>query len=190
MLNWIALLAGMSAKAYDDLQDNYKLKAFKSETLMEYLKGLHYISLTVISIDDPNFFYIFVIANILHHITNVDGYTNPYEHSLLYSFLLLFFVVQPTMPHMGKMDWLLAVSICTSMWLEPVYSVYLLKDKEYSFFKFISRIGMLIGTIIVFFLSTSKTVQYLICYFIGYSVVSTMVQYYSIKKKKITFYMF
>jgi hypothetical protein len=180
---WLALLSGMSAKAYDDLHDNPRLRQFKSDTLMEYLKGIHYISLTVLSLDDPLFFYIFVVANILHHLTNNKGYNNPYEHSLLYSFLLLFLLILPPTMNLEFIDCVLAICACVSMWLEPFLSKYLLKDKEFSVLKLVTRVLMLLSTSVWLYLAKSKTMKYLVSYFVGYFIVSSVVQYYSVLKK-------
>ena len=47
---FIPLLAGVAAKLYDDLEDNNFLQKFRNNTLMEFLKGIHYISFTSLSI--------------------------------------------------------------------------------------------------------------------------------------------
>ena len=177
---WLALLSGMSAKAYDDLSDNPQLKRFKTETFMEYLKGIHYISLTTLSVNDALFFYIFVVANLLHHLTNEDGYKDPYEHSLLFSFLLVFLLIQPPTMQLEWMDCFLAICACGSMWLEPFLSKYLLKNKEFSVLKLATRIGMLLGTSVWLYFAKSPSMKSLICYFIGYFVISSIVQYCSV----------
>jgi hypothetical protein len=38
-----AFLGGLVAKMYDDISDNEKLIQYKSEFILELLKGLHYI---------------------------------------------------------------------------------------------------------------------------------------------------
>jgi hypothetical protein len=182
-MSFLPLLAGLSAKAYDDLTDNVRLKGFNNKTFMEYLKGIHYISFTATSIDDPLFFYIFVLSVILNYITNIDAYTDPYENSLLYSFLLLFLIIHPVTVSMEWMDWALAIIICISMMVEPVFSKYVFKNKEFSLLKLFTRILMLIGTSFCLLLAKSKTMIYLISYFIGYFIVSCMVQCYSVLKK-------
>jgi hypothetical protein len=182
---FLPLLAGLSAKAYDDLNDNVKLKSFKNETFMEYLKGIHYISLTATSIDDPLFFYIFVLSVILNYLTNQKAFNDPYEHSLMYSFLLLFIVVNPVTVTLEWIDWLLALTICLAMFLEPVFSRHVLKNKEVSVLKLFTRVLMLIGTLFCLLFAKSKTMVYLISYFIGYFILSCISQYYSIKIKKL-----
>ena len=72
---------------------NIVLQKFRKDTFMEFLKGIHYISLTSISIKEPLFFIIFCIAIVLNYFGNREEYSDPYERSLLYSFLLLFFIL-------------------------------------------------------------------------------------------------
>ena len=91
-----AFLGGLSCKLYDDLNDNIVLKKFYNTTFMEYLKGIHYISLVSVSIDDPLFFIIFYIGCFLNHLRDGDAFKEPYEHSLLYSFILLFIILDYT----------------------------------------------------------------------------------------------
>ena len=52
---FLSCLAGTSCKLYDDLSDNPFLQQFKNDTFMEFLKGIHYISFTALSIDEPIF---------------------------------------------------------------------------------------------------------------------------------------
>ena len=103
---FLALLSGLSCKLYDDLNDNIVLKKFYNTTFMEYLKGIHYISFTVISIDDPLSFITFYLANfLLHLLGNDDAFKEPYEHSLLYSFMLLFIILDYTkITNVGLID--------------------------------------------------------------------------------------
>jgi hypothetical protein len=63
MYSLIALLAGATAKLYDDLEDNNLLQKFRNNTLMEFLKGLHYISFITVSIEEPMFFIIQYVTN-------------------------------------------------------------------------------------------------------------------------------
>ena len=58
MYSLIALLGGAAAKIYDDIEDNNLLQKFRNNTLMEFLKGIHYISFMSLSIEEPIFFII------------------------------------------------------------------------------------------------------------------------------------
>ena len=93
MYSLIALLAGVAAKLYDDLEDNAFLQKFRNNTLMEFLKGIHYISFMSLSIEEPIFFLISYLCNLLHSFGSKESYSKPYEKSLLYSFLLLFIII-------------------------------------------------------------------------------------------------
>ena len=83
-----AFLGGLSCKLYDDLNDNIVLKKFCNATFMEYLKGIHYVSFVSVSMNDPLFFIICYIGCFINHIRDGDAFKEPYEHSLLYSFIL------------------------------------------------------------------------------------------------------
>jgi hypothetical protein len=185
---FISLLGGFSAKVYDDLNDNNILQKFRNNTFMEFLKGIHFISFTTISIEEPLFFIISYVANLLHHFGNDDAFSEFYEHSLLYSFLLLFIIVDyRKIRGISLLDVLLLIGLCSSMFFEPVIMYYFFENSEFSFQKLIIRIFYLITSILYLFFSTSNASKYLFSYFIGYFIFSIFVQYYSletIKKEK------
>ena len=87
-----AFLGGIVAKMYDDIFDNKKLEKYKSEFILELLKGLHYIFFTIISLKAPFFFIIMTIVGMLSYISCKNEWNNSYEKSLLitFSILLLF----------------------------------------------------------------------------------------------------
>lgn len=181
----LSLLGGISAKAYDDLYDNHLLQSFKNDTLMEYLKGLHYITFTTVSIEDPIFFIIWYIANFLNHLTNEDAYNEPYERSLLYSFLLLFIIIsQKNFTNLELIDYLLLLCMCGCMFFEPLFQTFILENKEFSYNKLINRTVGLLFAICLFFLGNSKTTRNIFAYCIGYLLLSVIVQYYSINIKE------
>ena len=183
----LSLLAGISCKAYDDLYDNDLLKLFKNDTLMEFLKGIHYISFITISIDDPIFFIISYIANFLNYSTNNDAYKEPYEHSLLYSFMLLFIIIsQKNFTNLELIDYLLLLCMCGCMFFEPLVSKFILENKEFSYNKLINRTIGLLFAICLFFLGNSKTTRNIFAYSIGYLLLSVIVQYYSINTSENT----
>ena len=93
MYSLIALLGGAANKLYDDLDDNMLLQKYRNSTLMEFLKGIHYITFISLSIEEPMFFIIQYLCSIVHHFGNKEAYSKPYEHSLLYSFVLLFLII-------------------------------------------------------------------------------------------------
>ena len=89
VLDIIALIGGISAKLYDDFEDNIYFTKFKNNLfLMELLKGLHYISFMCIGMTDNLWYILVYLGNILNAIMNKNGFSNPYEHSVIYTFLL------------------------------------------------------------------------------------------------------
>jgi len=177
----ISLLGGLSAKAYDDLNDNSLLYKFKNNFIMEYLKGVHFVTFTTISINDPLFFIVSYIANVFNYLGNNDAYSEDYENSLLYSFLLLFVIIDYTKIESNSiLDILLLVCMCIAMFIEPIIMRYFLQNCEFSYSKLIARTLLLIFSFICYYIGTSKTVKYLFSYCMGYFIMSMLVQYYSL----------
>ena len=185
MYSLIALLAGTAAKLYDDLEDNNFLQKFRNNTLMEFLKGLHYISFTTLSVEEPMFFIIQYVMNIAHSFENKEGFSKPYEHSLLYSFVLLFFIIDyKKITSFCVTDKLLSIMFIVGAAFEPIAMKFLCKNSEYSSNKMNVRCVSVIIYIILYYFTTSKTLKYITAYIIGYLVISVLVQYYSLRIEK------
>lgn len=185
MSSFISFIGGLSCKLYDDLDDNSLLHQFKNNILMEYLKGIHYMSITVLSIDDPLFFCIFYLANYMNYLTNNEAFSKDYEYSLSYSFALLFSIIDYNKIVKNSIfDYLLLFCFCFTMYFEVPVMKYFLQDCEFSYVKLIIRILLLIIVFFMYLLGTSKTVKYIFSYFIGYFGISVLVQYYSLIKNK------
>jgi len=179
MYSLIALLAGAAAKLYDDIEDNNFLQKFHNNTLMEFLKGIHYILFMSLSIEEPLFFLISYLINILHSFGNKESYSKPYEHSLLYSFVLLFFIVDyKKITSLCLFDKLLIISGILMGALEPLVGPAV-KD-EYSFAKLISRGILMVFQIILCCFIRSNALKYATIELIGYLFISVLVQCYSL----------
>jgi hypothetical protein len=175
----LALLAGAAAKLYDDLEDNNFLQKFRNNTLMEFLKGIHYIIFVSLSIEEPLFFLISYLINILHSFGNKESYSKPYEHSLLYSFVLLFFIVDyKKITSLCLFDKLLIISFILMAALEPLIGPAV-KD-EYSFDKLNSRVIVMVFMIILCCFIRSNALKYATIELIGYLFISVLVQCYSL----------
>jgi hypothetical protein len=188
MYSLIALLAGAAAKIYDDLEDNNLLQKFYNNTFMEFLKGLHYISFITVSIEEPMFFIIQYVANLLNQFTNKEAWNKPYEHSLLYSALLLFIIIDyKKITSFCLIDKLLSIMFILGATVEPIAMkfLYVNKDSEYSSTKMNVRGIMVIIYIILYYLSKSNTLKYMMAYVTGYLVISVLVQFYSLREEKI-----
>jgi hypothetical protein len=180
MYSLIALLAGAAAKLYDDLEDNNLLQEFRNNTFMEFLKGLHYITFTTVSVEEPLFFIIQYVMNIAHCFANKEGYSKPYEHSLLYSFFLLFIIIDyKKITSSCVIDMLQSILFILGMIFEPIAMKILCENSEYSFIKLIFRCFLILFlTILLYFFTKSN--RYIIAYYIGYMFVSVLVQLYSL----------
>jgi hypothetical protein len=183
---YIPLLAGVAAKLYDDLEDNNLLQKFRNNTLMEFLKGLHYIAFTTASIKEPMFFIIQYVANFLNQFANKIAWSKPYEHSLLYSALLLFVIIDyKKITYFCLIDKLLTIIFILCLTLEPIVFLFESKDSEYSSSKMKVRGVLVIIYIILYNLSKSNTLKYIMAYAIGYLIISVLVQYYSLRMEKL-----
>lgn len=79
-MEFFAILGGASAKIYDDIIDN---KIPMNETILESLKGLQWISLTAVSLNDFNFNVIMYAFCLFNWIANPKAFETPYETALL-----------------------------------------------------------------------------------------------------------
>jgi hypothetical protein len=177
----ISFLAGLSVKVYDDLNDNVILQKFRNDTFMEFLKGFHYILFTSISIEEPLFLIIQYVANVLNYIGNTDCWCNSYEHSLLYSFMLVFILIDyKKIKQIPFLDMLLMIGIFIGTLTEPIAMCYFLKNSEFSFQKMIIRILLILTLVVCNYLSESMALKHWYYYMIGYFIFSVLVQYYSL----------
>jgi hypothetical protein len=178
-----AFLGGLSAKFYDDLISDNKI--IKSEIIGEILKGIQWIILTLISVNDFNFTSIMYSVNVANHFGNSKAYTEPYEKALLilYPILLIFsFSTRVSIPYM---DILLLIISIICMCLEPIVS-----KNEVSFKKLVLRIFISISLICIIFLSSyfdiSKSIIKLLYYALGYLGFSSLFQFYCLFIKDLT----
>ena len=195
---FIAFCSGLACKLYDDLQDNYLLEKFKNITFMEYLKGIHYILITTLSLENPLFFIFFYLGNFFNYLSNPIAFYEPYEHSLIYSFLLLVMLLDFTkITNIYFFDYILVGLLFLINFLEPFFEKFLHKNKlnnisdqkdlieplfnnEFSYSKLYTRIFFLFVSLLYCYLSQSATTFYIYCYFTGYFLISVLVQCYSL----------
>jgi hypothetical protein len=173
-----AFIAGVSAKLYDDIVDNKYLHYFKNETLLEALKGVQFITTTKLSILDPLFIVVYYIGNFANFIGDNNSFKNPYEKSLLYSYLSIFFILDykkivPT----SLCQYIIIVMFIIGMYLES--KIY---KSECSVFKLFFRIGSILSIIFLLYVfpNACTTLKYLWFTIMGYFLVSCVTQYYSL----------
>jgi hypothetical protein len=172
-----SVLAGVVCKMYDDVNDNQRLQQYKNPVLMEALKGLHFISATILSIESPIFFLILYLMNALNRITNRKGFSEPYERSGFYSFAILFlFIDYSKIVTLSKYDYGM---ICLYLLGSLVESK--ISKEEISKFKMFFRFGMsAIMLLLINIFNLTDGVIYISLYNIGYTILSSLVQYYSL----------
>ena len=121
------------------------------------------------------FFIIHVIIHILHHIFNKHAFNKPYEHSLLYSFLIVFLLIDYTnVTKITINDFYFIIAISWILSIEPM-----IVKKEYSMLKILTRIYIVI-IINVFFSQFSDFIKEIIYFYNGYFLISIICQSYSL----------
>lgn len=169
-----AFIAGLSCKFYDDLVDNPFLNIHSTPFLLEFLKGIHTVLFTIVSLHEPIFYICIFLINIFHSFSSPASFESPYEKSCLYFFIVLFFFIKKCNFHVNKMEYVLLLLIILFLgFIEPSFF-----KEEYSTFKCIFR-G--ISFFYCFVLSFSSSfMRYVFLYFSGYTFCAVCVQYYSI----------
>ena len=178
-----AFLSGITSKLYDDLFDNNKLKNFRSEYILELLKGIHYILLTIISLKQPIFFIIFAFANMLAFISDKTApYEKPYEKSMVISFFLLFFFIDYSKITFENLltNFKQSITFFLVFAIEPFFIT-----EDISFRKMLIRICAMCLSIYAILINNNspelnEIIHYKLLYAIGYCLISSMIQYYSL----------
>ena len=176
-----AFFAGVVCKMYDDLVDNPTLQKYKTEFLLELLKGFHYILTAFVSINDPCSFVFMYLGCVLYMCSEKESFNNPYEHSVLYSFLILFALIDYNCFRLSKLHELFAMFsiIIISSFYEPNITT-----QEYSLLKLIIRINIVLGLLTIIYLNWCVLWNNYLMYFLGYFFISVIIQCYSLLHKK------
>ncbi len=176
----LSLLAGVSCKLYDDLEDNELLSSFKTPFILEVLKGFHYVLFTCVSLHSAVFFYFNYFLNFLHLLTNKNAYSNPYEKSVIFSFGILFFILNKSEV---SVDFNIHDSVTFLFGCLLMYTEHLICPDEISTKKLLCRVIFFIlfplGTLWLSWVQ-SPAIKYSCWYQIGYGIISVIVQYYSL----------
>ena len=179
----MCLLAGVSCKLHDDLEDNDMLCHLKTPFILELLKGFHYILFTCVSLEESLFFYTNFYVNYVHLLVNRVAFTRPYEMSLCFTYGILFFIVNKSQMFLNfnLYDFM---SVFTSLLVAGVE--HFLCPEEVSFKKLIMRSGLTIAIVSTLWLSwiESKSITYFCYYVLGYGVTSVIIQCYSLFVEK------
>ena len=188
VIDIFSFIGGLSAKLYDDIEDNKHLLILKKNTfLLELLKGLHYISFTAVGMSDNLFYLVSYIANCLNLLANNDAYAKPYEHSLTYSFTIGLFLlnykkicesIKSIYSYNFYIEIFAILFFLTFMFIEP-----LLVNSEISLMKLCFRISSSFICLFFYFLCQFPTNKYIFLYSFGYLSFSTLMQYISLNEE-------
>ena len=175
MIGYCAFIAGLSAKLYDDLVDNEFLKEYRTEFRLEYLKGIHYILFTIVSLHSSFFWMIQMIFNSVYLYFNRTTYDLPYEHSLWYLLPILFLFIPKMTFDITIPDFTIMIAMLLGALFEVMFKT------ETSVQKMLYRCA-LIPILIVEICMSSKTFYFLL-YTLGYIICSVCLQYVALNKK-------
>jgi hypothetical protein len=176
----LSLFAGICCKLYDDLDDNKRIAWLNTPFILEVLKGFHYVSFTCVSLHSAAFFYFNYSVNILHSIFNSAAFSKPYEKSLWFTLGFLFFIVNPIESSFNVyvLDKIYIFLSCLTMLLEPLLFV-----NDISIYKLVYRSLLFVSTLALYFFYNTDLSDFVKCtifYVLGYVLVSSIVQYYSL----------
>lgn len=163
-----AAIGGISCKIYDDIVDN---NIEVTDTFKEALKGIQWMILAVLSINDFNFTVFFYIINFLNFLNNNEAFSLPYEHSLLYVYPLLLFFNYNTAQVFNYID-IIPIMLC---FLAGAVESYIFPE-DLSNKKIISRSVACLGAFILLFVGLSTFMNKIILYGLFYGLTSVLFQ--------------
>jgi hypothetical protein len=187
-----AILAGISAKCYDDFTEcdeniscsNSSLFSI-SPYILEFLKQFHTLLYTTISIRDYAFAIPMYIGNLLNSLINPKAYSTPYENSLKYVLLIPCIVSFFYRYSLNRYDILIILFFISSLSLEPLMPIV----KNDGIYKMIFRMICCIeyaGILYILYRMNKKIstgVQKIILYAVGYLFTSCIFQWIMIRKQ-------
>lgn len=173
-----AILGGFTAKIYDELIDN---NIEVNPIILEGLKGLQWMSLTALSINDFTFNILFVSLVFLNYFFDKNAYTSPYEKTFPILLLPLF-----TNINTAKFPYLLDLGIFLSIIGGLFIDSILFKNIEISISKCIFRTILAwmasVSFCILKYYNFNSTIMNVFLYFISYAIVSSIFQLYTINQ--------
>jgi len=176
----LALLAGLSAKYYDDVKDNIKLKQFKNKYALEISKLFHMGAFVHITFHNPLFFYIISIVMLFGLVGDTSCYKCVYERCLFISILLFLPFLDNSKLQMANTTSIIYIIILILVTGFGAYFESKIIKEEYSYRKLSCRIGGLLWTLVVYLLfpHNYETMTLIQMYVVGYLSFSVIVQIY------------
>jgi hypothetical protein len=171
---FLALLAGSTAKLYDDCVDN---KLITNEYHIKMLETLQCFLLGGLSINNFTFSIIASTITICNYIGGKGQYSNPYEFSLITMYPIFVILSYSKREYLNLFDWLLFLYLCVILALEPM----LIKEDS-SPRKLVMRFlysAFFVSTMPFYYKLLSNGVFLTILYILGYAMVSVGFQIYA-----------
>jgi hypothetical protein len=186
IIDIFSFIGGFSAKLYDDIEDNVYFSDFKkNKFLMELLKGLHYVSFMTVGMTDNLFYFISYIANLFNLIGNNHAYSNPYEHSLIYTFSVGLLALNYTKIYESiKLIKLYSINtfgilfFIGFMVIEPLFL-----NSEVSLLKLCFRVSSSLICLFLYLMCDMPTLKNIFIYCFGYLICSSGIQFISLNKE-------
>lgn len=176
----IALVAGIACKVYDDIVDT-DIKV--SDVMKESLKGIQWMFLAILSVNDFNFTLLMLLSNVAHHLTNKEAFSMPYERSLLYVYPILLLLSFHTREYLNIYSMSIFIFIILWCCIEPLIII-----ENISYKKIISRfLGILFFILLLLYNYSyiSSSIIKFVYYYIGYLATSTLFQLYMLYYKPV-----
>ena len=170
----ISLLAGSTAKIYDDCIDN---KLITDDYHIKMLETLHCFLLGGLSINNFTFSIIASIITICNYIGGKGQYSNPYEFSLITMYPIFIILSYSKREYLNLFDWLLFLYLCVVLALEPI----LIKE-DASPRKLVMRFlytAFFILTMPFYYKLLSNGIFLTLLYILGYAAISVGFQIYA-----------
>jgi len=169
-----AFIGGITAKIYDDIIDN---NIQINPIILESLKGLQWMSLTALSINDFNFNILFLALVSLNYFFDKDAYSTPYEKSfpvLLVPLLTNFNTVKPFV----LLDFGLFLGISSGLFIDSILFKNIEIDISKCIFRMILAFLAMISFCILKYSKFHSTMMIVFLYFISYTITSSLFQMY------------
>jgi len=168
----MAIVAGASAKIYDDGVDNHIIKDERHKKILETLQCF---LLGALSVNNFTFSLIMLGINFLHNMTSKESYTLPYENSLLTVYPIFLFISFSSREYLTNQDILLCMILLFVAYIEP-----LIYEEDKSVRKFICRLFYCIVSFLFLYLlhGLSNGIYITFVYVTSYYLISTLYQGY------------
>jgi hypothetical protein len=171
---FLSLLAGSSAKIYDDSVDN---KLITNEFYLKMLETLQCYLLGAISINNFTFSIVTFIIIVCNYFGGKKEYSNPYEFSLVAMYPIFIILSYSKREYLNLFDWVIFLSLCLVLGLEPMFI-----KEDASPRKLVMRLlsaGFFIITMPFYYKLLSNGVFLTALYFLSYVTVSVGFQIYA-----------